>query len=140
MPKKITDEIKNSEAFKHAIANSCNNREAARYHAFFADNGDFAGCDDKVKQVLLAVCHEPNVNTETFNVSIEKDGFNKPTRSKLVMEYARHNRMFLNVAKLRHTNKSLCDNILHSVSIDEMQRSISPRAYVLDLLSQRVNP
>lgn len=138
MPKKINDTIKTTASFLYAVSQSCNNREASRYAAFFQGDDDFKTCDEKVKQVLLALAHEPVVNRTNFIVDLERDGIKRQSRSKLVMEYAKHNRMFLNIVKLRSINKSLCDNVLHSISIEEMRLSGYPRAYVLERLNERV--
>jgi len=140
MPNKIDENTKQSASFSHAVSLSCNNREAARFNKCFADDNDFSATPEAVKSVLVAISREPSIDTSQYKVYKEKGGQMKLSRSKLVMEYAKHNRMYANIVKLRQVNKSLCDNILSSVSVDEMNASGNPRAFVLDVLSQRVNP
>jgi hypothetical protein len=140
MPNKIQDSVKASASFAYAKSVACNSREAARFFSFFADDADFNSTTHIVKSILVSASREPKVNTHQFEYVLTKNGVCTPTRSKLVMEYQRQTRMLENIRKLREANKKLCDSILESIDTAEAELASDKRAYILDILSQRVNP
>ena len=140
MPKLISEQTKQSQAFNEAKGFDLNSREAARYCKFFSDENDYNNTETSVKQILLMLSQEPKINKDLYKHSLRNDGVEYTTRSKLVMEYARQSRMLSSIIKLRNANKKLCDAILSSVSKDEASASSDRRAFVLAAIAQRVTP
>lgn len=61
-------------------------------------------CDEKAVDIYLRICKEPKVNVVQYDYSIENEGLQKKSRSKLVMEYEKHRKAFLKINEARHTD------------------------------------
>lgn len=137
--RKITEEVKTSHTFIFAKMKGANNREAARFCRILPEGIIDRKCTDKTAEIYFLCCKEPKVNTHQYAFSLEKDGVQVPTRSKLVMAYERHRKHFEQLVKLRNVlNQEMCDKAINELSIEQIKNSENAREAVLIHLSHKI--
>lgn len=117
---KITPQIKESPTFIFAKMKGLNNREAARFWTILSEGINSKRCDDKAVDVYLRICKEPKVNVIQYEYSIENEGNQKKSRSKLVMEYEKHRKAFLKINEARKV-----DGLLDAIVSEQYDKFVS---------------
>ena len=98
---KITEEIKNNSTYLCGKLHGLNNREAARLYQIIPEGLHQAKVSEKTLNAYIGFCKEPRVDRNLFSQKKEIDGVEKNSRSKIVMEYERHRKLFLSLVKAR---------------------------------------
>ncbi len=137
---KITPEIKQSPTFIFAKMKGLNNREAARFFTILSEGINEKKCDEKALEVYVNFCREPKVIVTQFAHTLPTaEGNVKPTRSKLVMEYEKHRKMFIKLVQIRTLNQILVDAII-SKNFDTIKRDGFTRYSVLVNIGKEISP
>lgn len=105
--KKITDEIKATNAFKFAKEKGLTDREAARFGSLFTSEQDFATAqqsDLQVLQLYARLAMEPKLR---HSHNLEE----LTTRSKVVTAYELQRKVWVKIVELRNKDAYLVDTI-----------------------------
>jgi hypothetical protein len=137
---KITQELKDSPTFIFAKMKGCNNREAARFCQILSEGINGRKCDEKAVDIYLRISKEPKVAVSQFNYSLAgEDGTQKPSRSKLVMEYEKHRKAFLKILSIRQLNQQAVDKIV-SHKYEDINAAEFSRLSVLATIAKEISP
>jgi tRNA threonylcarbamoyladenosine modification (KEOPS) complex Pcc1 subunit len=108
---KITEEIKNNTTFLYGKLQGLNNREAARLYTIVPEGiGTENSPSQKVLSVYINFCKEPNIDKKAYEYVKGEGESQKQSRSKIVMEYEKHRKLFLSISKARY-NQAIKDKI-----------------------------
>jgi hypothetical protein len=137
--RKITEEVKTSHTFIFAKMKGANNREAARFCRLMPEGIIDRKCTDKTAEIYFLCSKEPKVNTHQYAYSIDKEGVQVPTRSKLVMAYERHRKHFEQIVRIRTVlSQEMCDKAVAELSLEQVKSAESAREAVLIHLSHKI--
>lgn len=141
---KITEEIKNNTTFLCGKLHGLNNREAARLYQVVPEGLHVAKVSEKALKAYIGFCKEPRIDKANFSHVKEKDGVQKSSRSKIVMEYERHRKLFISLVKARSIPeiKGNFDSIFHKIvseqEYDNCQYHIDDKKSILTKLLHAV--
>lgn len=127
----MNPENKKTPTFLFAKLKGMNDREAGRFFRLIFEGVETRACSTSTLEVYLACCKEPKIDKSVLPKTIVKDGVEKNSRSKLVMEYEKHRKAFNSLLKARNLWRTEVDAIVDKVDLEQVKSSENPRAFVL---------
>ena len=137
---KITEADKNHSSFKFAKVHSMNNREAWRFLQVFPEGVTSENVHHyhKCIPVYLEFSKEPVVNRNEIQSTIIKNGVEKISRSKIVMEYEKHRKAFKALVNVRSQHRKVCDEVCSSVEIPKNGITAEWKAMIINEVVSRL--
>lgn len=124
-------EHKKTPTFLFAKLKGMNDREAGRFFRLIYEGVETRSCSTNALEAYVICCKEPKVNKLNFEWNIVKDGLQKKSRSKLVMEYEKHRKAWNSICKARNLWRQEVDSIVEKIDLEEVKSSENPRAFIL---------
>lgn len=131
---KITEQHKNHSTFLFGKLKGLNNREAARLAILIPEESSVTKLNGMALLAYFGFCKEPNVDAKSFAFVKVKDGIEKPSRSKIVMEYEKHRKLFKAICKARNEvfKKESVDSKVSKITESLLAESAQNRECVLE--------
>ena len=129
--KPTNPDYKKTPTFLLAKLKGLNDREATRFYNLVFEGVEARACSQHAYDVYILCCKEPEIDRKQFIQTITKNGIEKNSRSKLVMEYEKHRKAWKNILKARNIWRSDVDAIVEKVDLEQVKSSENPRAFVL---------
>lgn len=127
----MNTEHKKTPTFLFAKLKGMNDREAGRFFRLIYEGVEARSCSPATLEIYVACCKEPKIDRKQFIQTISKDGIEKKSRSKLVMEYEKHRKAWNSICKARNQWRPEVDAIVEKIDLEQVKSSENPRAFVL---------
>lgn len=128
---KMNPNDKKTPTFLFAKLKGMNDREAGRFFRLIFEGVEARACSSEALEIYLACCKEPKIDKSALAKTIVKNGVEKNSRSKLVMEYEKHRKAWNSILKARNLWRPEVDAIVEKVDLQQVKSSENPRAFVL---------
>lgn len=131
---KITEQHKSHSTFLFGKLKGLNNREAARLAILVPEESSITKINGMTMLAYFGFCKEPKVDAKSFAYVKVKDGVEKPSRSKIVMEYEKHRKLFKAICKVRNGifKKEVVDSKVSKITESLLAESARNRDCVLE--------
>lgn len=99
---KITEQHKNHATFLFGKLKGLNNREAARLAVLVPEENSITKINGMTMLAYIGFCKEPKIDAKLYSYVKVKDGVAKFSRSKIVMQYEKHRKLFKAMCHVRN--------------------------------------
>lgn len=144
---KITEHHKQHTTFLFGKIKGMNNREASRLTMLVPQNLGINQVPSEAMSVYFQFAKEPSIDRASTAYTIVKEGVEKKSRSKLVMEYEKHRKLFKLLCEARNTifpaesiDKQIKE-IVKKMNIENFNNiTIDDKFKIMEMLKEHIRP